>query len=73
MFDFNPSGLDAGKYEDPGWAKGPPAYGPSSMHPGVVVVGFCDGSVTALNKRCDTALFFFLITKSNSDPMPMGD
>ena len=46
-YDFSPQGADAGKYEDPGWAKGPPAYGPSSMHPGVVAVGMCDGSVMA--------------------------
>jgi len=68
MFDFSPGGADAGKYEDPGWAKAPPAYGPSSMHPGVVVTGFCDGSDTALSKRCDAAYLIFLITKNGDDP-----
>lgn len=68
MYDFRPGGADAGKYEDPGWAKAPPAYGPSSMHPAVVIVGMCDGTVMAMNKRCDAANMFFLITKSNSDP-----
>ena len=37
-YDFRPKGVDAGKYEDPGWAKTPPAYGPSSAHPEVVIV-----------------------------------
>jgi hypothetical protein len=72
MYDFSPTGADAGKYEDPGWAKSPPAYGPSSMHPGVAIVGMCDGSVMALPKRCDAANLFFLITKNNSDPMQDG-
>ena len=29
-YDFSPTGTEAGKYEDPGFAKTPPAYGPSS-------------------------------------------
>ncbi len=45
-----------------------PAWGPSSAHPGICVVGFGDGSVTALSKRTDAANFFFLITKNNNDP-----
>jgi hypothetical protein len=72
MYDFSPGGADAGTYEDPGWAKGPPAYGPSSMHPAVAIVCMCDGSVLALNKRCDAADLFFLITKSNSDAFSCG-
>jgi type II secretory pathway pseudopilin PulG len=68
MYDFSPHGTDAGKYEDPDWYHGPPAYGPSSMHPGVVTVGMCDGSAMALSKRCDAANLFFLITKNNQDP-----
>jgi prepilin-type N-terminal cleavage/methylation domain-containing protein len=68
-YDFGPSGADAGKYEDPGWAKGPPAYGPSSMHPGVVITGMCDGSVIALSKQCNAAYLFFLVTKNNNDPL----
>jgi hypothetical protein len=67
MYDFSPGSADAGKYEDPGWAKAPPAYGPSSMHPEVAIVSFCDGSVMGLNKRCDAANLFFLITKANND------
>jgi hypothetical protein len=67
-YDFSPKGADAGKYEDPGWAKGPPAYGPSSMHPEVVIVAMADGSVQNLSKRVDAANLFFLITKNNSDP-----
>jgi hypothetical protein len=70
MYDFSPTGPagDVGKYEDPGWAKAPPAYGPSSAHPAVVIVGFADGSVTGLSKRCDAANLFFLLTKNGSDP-----
>ena len=70
MYDFSPSGppSDVGKYEDPGWAKTPPAYGPSSAHPAVVIVGMGDGSVMAMNKRCDAANLFFLITKNGNDP-----
>jgi prepilin-type N-terminal cleavage/methylation domain-containing protein len=67
-YDFSPTGAEAGKYEDPGWAK-PPAYGPSSAHPNVVIVSFADGSVTALSKQVDAANLFFLITKDNNDPL----
>jgi len=67
-YDFSPSGPDAGKYEDPGFGKTPPAYGPSSAHPAVVVCGMGDGSVQAISKQIDAANLFFLITKNNSDP-----
>ncbi len=67
-YDFSPKGADVGKYEDPGWAKAPPAYGPSSAHLAVVIVAFADGSVTALSKQVDAANLFFLITKANNDP-----
>jgi prepilin-type N-terminal cleavage/methylation domain-containing protein len=67
-YDFSPRGADAGSYEDAGFAQTPPAYGPSSMHPEVVICGFGDGSVTALSKQVDAANLFFLITKNNSDP-----
>jgi hypothetical protein len=48
-----------------------PAYGPSSAHPGVITVGFGDASVRSLSKRCDSAAFFFMITKNNSDPFEL--
>ena len=67
-YDFSPTGADAGKYEDPGFSKTPPAYGPSSAHPAVVICGFGDGSVQAISKQIDAANLFFLITKNNSDP-----
>ena len=67
-YDFGPKGADAGKYEDPGWAKAPPAYGPSSAHPSVEIVAMGDGSVMALNKQVDAANLYFLITKDNNDP-----
>jgi prepilin-type N-terminal cleavage/methylation domain-containing protein len=67
-YDFSPTGADAGKYEDPGFGKTPPAYGPSSSHPGVVNCGMGDGSVQSISKQIDAANLFFLITKNNSDP-----
>jgi prepilin-type N-terminal cleavage/methylation domain-containing protein len=67
-YNFSPGSPDAGKYEDPGFGKTPPAYGPSSAHPAVVICGFADASVNALSKRVDAANLFFLITKNNSDP-----
>ena len=42
-YDFSPKGAEAGKYEDPGFAQTPPAYGPSSGHPAVVICGMGDG------------------------------
>jgi type II secretory pathway pseudopilin PulG len=66
-YDFSPAGADTGKYEDPGWSK-PPAYGPSSAHPSVVIVTMGDGSVMALNKKVDAANLFFLITKDGDEP-----
>ena len=83
MYDFSPSGADAGTYAsvgDPngsgGWTASDPckvtpqgaAYGPSSGHPAVIIVGMGDGSTQNLAKRIDAANFFFLITKNNSDP-----
>jgi prepilin-type N-terminal cleavage/methylation domain-containing protein len=71
-YDFSPTGGNQGQYEDPGFTNGTvapkPTYGPSSAHPAVAIVCFADGSVTALNKRCDCANFFFLITKNGQDP-----
>ena len=67
-YDFSPTGADAGKYEDPGFGQTPAAYGPSSMHPGIVVCGMGDGSVQALSKQIDAANLFFDITKNNADP-----
>jgi hypothetical protein len=67
-YDFSPRGMDVGKYEDPGFGPIPSAYGPSSMHPDVVVCGMGDGSVQALSKQVDAANLFFLISKNNGDP-----
>jgi len=66
--DFSPTGTDAGKYEDPGFAKTPPAFGPSSAHHAIVNCGMGDGSVLSLSKQTDAAAFFFMITKNGSDP-----
>ena len=67
-YDFSPSGPDARKYEDPGFGSTPPAYGPSSAHPEVVICGMGDGSAQMISKQIDAANLFFLITKSNADP-----
>jgi type II secretory pathway pseudopilin PulG len=77
-YDFSPRGADEGKYEDPGFAPIPPAYGPSSMHPDVVICSMGDGSTRTLSKRSDAACVFFMITKNNSDssfelPPPLDD
>ena len=45
-----------------------PQYGPSSAHPAVAIVAMGDGSVMAMNKRCDAANMLFLITKNGNDP-----
>jgi prepilin-type N-terminal cleavage/methylation domain-containing protein len=42
--------------------------GPSSEHPGVVNHLFADGTVHAVNKQIDAALYFFVITRANGDP-----
>ena len=67
-YDFSPNGADVGKYEDAGFGPTPPAYGPSSMHPGVVVCGMGDGSTQSISKQIDAANLFFLITTNNNDP-----
>jgi len=66
-YDFSPRGADAGKYEDPGFGQTPAAYGPSSMHPAVVICGMGDGSVQAISKQIDAANLFFLITKNGNE------
>ncbi len=71
-YDFT-TGADAGKYEDPGFSKTAPAYGPSSGHPGIVNCGMADGSVQSLSKQIDAAAFFFMITKNGSDPFMPGN
>jgi prepilin-type N-terminal cleavage/methylation domain-containing protein len=69
QMDFSPSGADSSptKYEIPTWAP-KSQYGPSSAHPAVAIVAMGDGSVMAMNKRCDAANMFFLITKNGNDP-----
>lgn len=51
-------------------AGGPIKYGPSSHHDGVVNHGFADGSVHSISKQIDAALYFFIITRNNADPIP---
>jgi prepilin-type N-terminal cleavage/methylation domain-containing protein len=67
QMDFSPTGADFGKYEYCVFFP-KPTYGPSSAHPGLAIVAMGDGSVMPLNKRCDAANMFFLITKAGNDP-----
>jgi prepilin-type N-terminal cleavage/methylation domain-containing protein len=67
QMDFSPTGADVGKYEYPTTLP-KPTYGPSSAHPAVAIVAMGDGSVMAMNKRCDAANMLFLITKNGNDP-----
>ena len=71
-YDFSPTGANAGKYEDPGFSKPAPVFGPSSAHPGVVNCGMCDGAVLPISKNIDAAAFFFMITKNGDDPFNPG-
>ncbi len=73
QMDFSPTGADVGLYlkNDTAvltWQPIKPAYGPSSAHPAVAIVAMGDGSVMAMNKRCDAANLLFLITKNGNDP-----
>ena len=45
-------------------------YGPSSGHPSVVNHLFGDGAVRTIGKDVDFAMYFFAITRNNSDPAP---
>jgi hypothetical protein len=73
MMDFSPSGPATDVYTGPTYpgssvAPLPSKYGPSSAHPAVAIVTMGDGSVMAMNKRCDAANLWFLITKNGNDP-----
>ena len=68
-YDFSPGGKDAGTYEDTGtFGQKPPAYGPSSGHPGIVNHLFADGSAQAISIRIDPCAYWFMITKNGGDP-----
>jgi prepilin-type N-terminal cleavage/methylation domain-containing protein len=45
-------------------------FGPSSGHPSVVNHLFGDGAVRTIAKDVDFAMYFFAITRNNSDPAP---
>ncbi len=45
-------------------------YGPSSDHPGVTNHVFADGSSHSIANVIDQALYMFMITRANGDPMP---
>ncbi len=73
-FDFTPGvGADAGCFRLP-WNAGSPysqtsvQYGPGSAHVNVVMHAMGDGSVWAISKNCDPAVYMFLITRSGNDP-----
>ena len=85
QYDF--PNADAGKYPDPRDASVtgvqntasavPPfnswTYGPSSGHPSVVNHLFGDAAVRTIRKDVDFAMYFFAITRNNSDPAPSFD
>ena len=66
---------DAIPYDDGGIstpsaaASGPIKYGPSSHHVDVTNHGFADGSVHAISNDIDAALYMFMVTRNNSDPV----
>jgi type II secretory pathway pseudopilin PulG len=65
-YDFSPGSKDAGSY--PAGVGRTPKYGPSSGHPGVVNHLFGDGAVRTIAKDVDFAMYFFVVTRNNSDP-----
>jgi prepilin-type N-terminal cleavage/methylation domain-containing protein len=65
-YDFKTS--KPGQYEDAGFSKPSPVYGPSSGHATVVMHAFGDGSVQQIIKDIDPAAYMFLITKAGRDP-----
>ena len=67
------TGADAGKYEAAGFAKTPPAYGPSSAHPAVVISGMADGSVRFLGTNLDRYVLFALITRDGGEIIGIND
>lgn len=66
---------DAKPYDDGGvstpsaFATGPIKYGPSSHHQDVTNHIFADGSVHAIDNDIDVALYMFMITRNNNDPV----
>jgi prepilin-type N-terminal cleavage/methylation domain-containing protein len=65
-YDFCPGCKDAGSY--PASVGRKPNYGPSSGHPNIVNHLFASGDVQTFYKDVDYAMYFFLITRNNSDP-----
>ena len=70
-WDYDAIAYDDGGISTPSTAaSGPIKYGPSSHHSGVTNHGFADGSVHSISNDIDAALYMFMATRNNSDPMP---
>ena len=73
-WDYRPSPDGDGPYDDGGYAGTvggtAPEMGPSSDHSGVNNHMFGDGSVHSIATNIDPALYMFMITRANGDPMP---
>jgi prepilin-type N-terminal cleavage/methylation domain-containing protein len=78
-----PSGMNYGRRADapkddpalPFWDRGRDTreWGPSSAHSGdVVMSGYCDGHVKALNSGIDAKTYFRLVTRGGSEPADDG-
>ena len=64
---------DAGNVDSAGGAAQAAAYArPSSRHPGVVVVSFCDGHSTTLNNEIDYLVYCQLMTPRGKQAQPAG-
>lgn len=77
-YEINPpaSYYEGGMTVTPPPAMDPPSplmYGPSSDHSGVTNHCFADGSVHAMSNAIDAALYMFIITRNNADPVPTLD
>jgi type II secretory pathway pseudopilin PulG len=66
MYDFNSGSKDAGSY--PASVGRTPKYGPSSGHPNIVIHLFGDAAVRCIRRDVDFAMYFFAVTRNNSDP-----
>ncbi|MDY0165902.1 MAG: DUF1559 domain-containing protein [Thermoguttaceae bacterium] len=51
-----------------GYASEQATFGPSANHPGVVNHLVADGAVRSISTEADVSLYFFIVTRNNSDP-----
>jgi len=63
---------DGGNIDSAGATNAPAYARPSSRHPGVVVVSFCDGHSTTLNNEIDYLVYCQLMTPRGKQAQPAG-